>query len=257
MTIRQIEIVTRTLVKYGFFNGLLILIRLYQCKTQKTSLNFIDIFIKKLDLRLSLRPGTTDWLVFLEVFVDEIYGIDLASGDIRNIIDAGANAGYTSLYFSRKYPKAQIISIEPESYNFALLERNSAFNKNIKPIYGALVDEDKEVTIVDPNYGDWGFRVGELDDGLPAKNKVPGYSVKSILKEHGIEFIDIFKIDIEGAEKQVFSSDLSFISKTKFIVIELHPEVKGSIESFLLCLSNNPPEYIKGKGENLIVKFNR
>lgn len=70
------------------------------------------------------RPGTADLTTFREIFLREEYNLDLPpSFHPKIIIDAGANIGFTSLYFSRKYPDALIFSLEPEPGNFELLKK--------------------------------------------------------------------------------------------------------------------------------------
>ena len=47
------------------------------------------------------------------------------------------------------------------------------------------------------------------------------------MQEYKFETIDILKIDIEGSEKEVFTganADVSFLSKTKCIAVEIHDE---------------------------------
>jgi hypothetical protein len=42
------------------------------------------------------------------------------------IVDGGANVGYSSLYFARLYPSAQIIAVEPDEENAAVFKLNLA-----------------------------------------------------------------------------------------------------------------------------------
>jgi len=47
-------------------------------------------------------------------------------------------------------------------------------------------------------------------------------TVDGLLREFGLEHIDILKIDIEGAELEVFSYTSAWIDKVEAIIIELH-----------------------------------
>ena len=49
-----------------------------------------------------LRPKTTDYFTFDQVFLRNQYNINFPF-EVRNIIDAGANIGLASVYFSQKY----------------------------------------------------------------------------------------------------------------------------------------------------------
>jgi hypothetical protein len=64
-------------------------------------------------------------------------------------------------------------------------------------------------------------------------HEVRGMTVDTIMKEEGIEHIDILKIDIEGAEREVFGDTSSWIGKVDALIIELHDRMKpGCSRSF-------------------------
>jgi hypothetical protein len=70
------------------------------------------------------RQGTSDSEVFKDIFVRRNYRLPVYTRP-KLIIDGGAYVGYSSLYFSLKYPEAKIIAVEPEDSNFELLEEKS------------------------------------------------------------------------------------------------------------------------------------
>jgi hypothetical protein len=51
-------------------------------------------------------------------------------------------------------------------------------------------------------------------------------TIDKIMKNYSLSKIDILKVDIEGAEKEVFSDTLSWIEKVDSIIIELHERMK-------------------------------
>ena len=70
---------------------------------------------------VNLRLNTSDIPTFEKIFVHLEYQVDRII-DPKVIIDAGANIGLSAIYFSNKYPSANIIAIEPETFLFKLLE---------------------------------------------------------------------------------------------------------------------------------------
>jgi hypothetical protein len=82
---------------------------------------------------LILRRNTSDKHVFRQIFITKDYNIPLKIKP-KLIVDAGANVGYSSLWFSRKYPKSKIIAIEPEDSNYEVLIKNTDSNDNIFPV---------------------------------------------------------------------------------------------------------------------------
>src|SRR5579863_6633916 len=79
---------------------------------------------------VALRPDTTDMKCFVKVFVDEEYKTPFSIKP-KVIVDAGANIGMATLYYSQTYPEARILSIEPESSNFNMLKKNCGDLPNV------------------------------------------------------------------------------------------------------------------------------
>ena len=182
-----------------------------------------------------LRFGTADEKVFEEVMINQIYGKQLEE-EPKIIIDAGANIGLASLYFASMYPNAKIIAIEPERSNFNLLKKNITEYENITAIKTALWDDVLQINIIRPQWGGtYGFQSftnhnsndGELVD------KVTSTTLSNIMKEYHLKHIDLLKVDIEGAEKEVFNDSGNWINQVDTIMIELHDRYKpGCSEAF-------------------------
>ena len=77
-----------------------------------------------------LRIPSFDVVTFEHVFLRQEYRFD-AKTSPRTIVDAGANIGLSSIYFSNRFPGAKIIAIEPEDGNFEMLKRNTMPYDNI------------------------------------------------------------------------------------------------------------------------------
>lgn len=144
---------------------------------------------------------------------------------LHNFIDAGGNVGYTSIYFKNNFPEATIAIIEPSEENFKMIQQNFTLN-NIKAKFfkGGLWNKNTNLKIVKDfrDQSDWSIRVEETEEVTELK----AFTVDFVLKESAFALIDIFKIDIEGAEKQIFdnSASLSFLKQTKCIALEIHDE---------------------------------
>ncbi len=185
---------------------------------------------------LLLRIPSSDVPTFSQIYIKNEYDFNVRDTP-KIIVDAGANIGIASIYFSNKFPDARIIAIEPEKNNYEILIKNIESYKNITPILGALWNEDAILNVVDCGLGNWGFMMqaqnGEI--GLCEKRicKVRGMTVNTIMKEQDINHIDIFKIDIEGSEREVFQDASSWIGNVDSIIIELHERLKpGCNRSF-------------------------
>jgi FkbM family methyltransferase len=158
----------------------------------------------------------TDPQVFQKVFVAKEYDFNLPE-DARNIVDAGANVGYSAVWFALRYPKARIIAIEPDEENFAILRETCAAFENITCVLGAVWSQDTKLELR-RNSKSWGSRTIEGQGAT-----VPAYSLNTIMRDHALDKIDILKIDIEGAEKEVFSApDRQWLDKVTCMAIETH-----------------------------------
>jgi len=174
-----------------------------------------------------LRKGSSDFSVFLQVFCLNDYLFN-ATVDISTIIDAGANVGYTAVYFSRRYPNAKIICIEPDQKNFELLKMNTDGLENVTCLLGALWNEETSISLIDDGHQEWGY-ITIPSDGLGNSmyNQVKTYTVNGIKELMGFKHIGLLKMDIEGSEREVFQGGYDqWLGQCNYIIIELHDRLK-------------------------------
>ena len=188
-----------------------------------------------------LRILSSDVPTYGQVFVDQEYKFSAAIQP-EAIIDAGANIGLASIYFANKFPAAKIIAIEPEASNFALLKRNVAPYPQIVPVQAALWHCNEEIDLVDPGFGKWGFMTEKKGSAQNLRGStchaVTAMTVDKIMSDHDLTKVDILKIDIEGAEREVFSDTSSWIDKVNSVIIELHERMKAGCNRSFYCGSN-------------------
>jgi FkbM family methyltransferase len=190
-----------------------------------------------------IRLGTTDVDVIFSVFIKKEYDFPQITNP-KFIIDAGAYCGYSPLYFSENYPDATIIAIEPLASNYSMLKMNCKNNKNIFLINKALWSETTTVEMCDRGTGFWGFAVtGFVEPNSEVKYLVFTTTIDEIMDMYKISKIDLLKIDIEGAEKEVFENCVNWIEKVDGIAIELHDRIKpGCTETFMQATRSYPYE---------------
>jgi FkbM family methyltransferase len=171
-----------------------------------------------------LRIDTSDFCAYYDVLIAKTRQYDLEGLPFSpaTIVDVGAHIGMASIFFARRYPAAKIIAIEPEPSNFALLLKNTSSYKNIVPVCAALWREDGEVTLGRSNVHPKGaFQIVENGE-----IRVRAVTIDTLMRETGIQSIDILKMDIEGSEKEVFAS-CNWIDTVRAIAIELHDRVRA------------------------------
>ena len=174
------------------------------------------------------------------------------------IIDAGANIGCASQILLNAFPNSHIFAIEPEKNNFDLLRYNLRRYSNVTCFQGAIASSKGQVNLIDPGASDWGFRTfsPKAGGGGEKISTVSCISPGDIVEEHFDKVPFIFKIDIEGAEVELFNkTDASWIDQFPLMMIELHDQMyphKGSSGNFLRAISRLNVDFLHS-GENIFV----
>lgn len=213
----------------------------------------VDLFkIKRPNFKhpFHVRVPSSDIDTFVQIFINQEYNF-LVESHPKTIVDAGANIGLASIYFANKYPDAKIIAIEPEQSNYELLKKNIAPYPNIIPLQAALWNKNEELDLIDPGLGNWGFMTTLKDSSEHHScHSVMAITIDKIIENYNLEKIDVLKIDIEGAEKEVFNDTSSWIEKVDSLIVELHDRMKGGCSRSFYSSSNGFDNEWK-QGENV------
>lgn len=170
--------------------------------------------------QLAMRRGTSDPDVFSSIFVERDLEHGLP-GDARLVIDAGANVGFSSVFYACRYPEALVIAVEPDRDNAELARRNCA-GLNVRVVEGAVWPRTGWVRIANPDAEPWAFRVEEC--GQRDRGAVRAWSIADLLADSGRDRCDLLKMDIEGGEADVFAAECDWLPRVGQIVIDLHGE---------------------------------
>jgi FkbM family methyltransferase len=129
----------------------------------------------------------------------------------------------TGYYFLHHYPQGRLIAIEPDERNYELCRRNlAAFGTRAIVLRAALWSKRQPLRITPDSrrLGSWAFRV---EPASLSEADVEGLTLPDILQRAGIdEQIDLLKVDIEGAEEEVFRESPAWLDRVRHVVIELH-----------------------------------
>lgn len=209
---------------YGFANGLRIALQVRRAKYAASPGSLVSVHVPGLGSPVFLRAHTSDALVFRQIFAHRPFDINLSTPPVF-IVDAGAHIGLSSIWLCERFPSARIVALEVEEANFRLLTRNTVSHPRIVPLHKGLWSKKTELEIEDPSVATWAFSVREAPSGNP--DSVPGVGLMDILREYDQDTIDLLKLDIEGAELEVFSHGYEpWIDRVRVIVLELHDRFK-------------------------------
>jgi FkbM family methyltransferase len=184
---------------------------------------------------LTCRSGASDLDVFKLIFIDREYRCLDDIPDAELIIDCGANVGYSSAYFLSRFPGCRLIAVEPEESNFALLNKNlRRFHGRFTALHAGVWSRKTGLRMSEAKFGDgreWSYSVREAaPDESPQMDAI---DIGSLLRMSGCDRISVLKIDVEGAEKVIFSENVEpWLGRVDVLVIELHgPECERAFES--------------------------
>ncbi|MDR3487956.1 MAG: FkbM family methyltransferase [Bradyrhizobium sp.] len=208
---------------------------------------------------VDLRPGTSDIPTVTQVFVRGEYDSPHMLKTAATIVDLGANIGLATVFFALKYPSAKILSVEPDDDNFALLESNTkALGDRIQREQAAAWMEDGRINIYTESedgvpLGAWGIQVSNR---LGHSNKSTKCSqIPTLLSQAGFEEVDILKVDIEGAELELFAqSTRVWLPKIKLLVVETHDRFRPGSEEAVRHAVNELFDELPMSGENLVFR---
>ena len=141
-------------------------------------------------------------------------------------IDCGGNVGNYSNEIIKSFDNPEIHIFEPSSKNITILKKRFGNNNRIKVNGAGLSNKTSESTLFS---NESGSRLGSL-----TKRKLEHFGIDFNIEENiklvqfkdywneniNAEFIDLFKIDVEGHEMDVLNGIGSGISKIKLIQFE-------------------------------------
>jgi FkbM family methyltransferase len=186
--------------------------------------------------KLFVRTNSPDVEVATTILAGKEYvGIDLTNP--RIIIDAGANIGASTIYFARRFPSAYVIAIEPELENFRLLERNLCGYPNVKLINAALWGSKETRSIVSRATGSVGFTIVETEaNRVQTGQEIKCITMTDLMGDLPNDCVDLLKMDIEGAEKNVLENSQAWIDRVRVLTAELHDRIVfGCTRAFYLA----------------------
>ncbi len=140
------------------------------------------------------------------------------------IVDCGTHIGLSVLFFKNKYKDAKIYAFEPSQENLTLLQKNIENNhiQNVEVIHAAVGQSDGEMTLytAGPTQPSWGNSLNRPAN-ISSHTREEKVSVVRLSRYLNQE-VDFVKMDIEGAEVDVFAEINEKLRQVKEFVVEIH-----------------------------------
>jgi FkbM family methyltransferase len=134
------------------------------------------------------------------------------------VVDLGAHIGTFTLLATNiilnTHGDGLIVSVEPASINYVALLNNVRLNNVEKYVYPVRVAVASRPGLAEIEW-------------IGMKERVKATTMQEIMDSVGLDSVDLVKIDIEGAELEVLTSNNDWLERVDSIVMEIHPQVYG------------------------------
>jgi FkbM family methyltransferase len=186
-----------------------------------------DARLRSLGGTVRLRSHTTDVSVLGELLVSDGYApiLSLLPAPPSTIVDLGANTGLAARWFLNRWPQTRIAAVEPQEGNLEVLRDNVARFDGQVTVVPAAVGATRRTAVLHTTTGEYGFTmVGEPTGGTTYT--VPVVTMRDVLDAAGFDTIDLLKVDIEGAERELFADCAEWIHLVRAMVVECHGDYR-------------------------------
>ena len=145
------------------------------------------------------------------------------------IIDVGANIGFESLYFARKYPANLVYSYEPTAISYKCLSKSKDINglANLKIFRLGVGEKSGRVEIHSATKETYNKGLASIEtnfdlDDTFIKETIDITTLDDHIKEN--KRITLIKIDVQGYEPKVLEGAINLIKKDRPVIIYEHFE---------------------------------
>jgi FkbM family methyltransferase len=180
-------------------------------------------------VKMGVRGAMDAWSV-KETFIDAFYTrVGVPIEDDWTVIDIGAGIGDFSIYAAFGRPNTWVYAFEPFPDSYDYLKKNLALNDvtNVEAFQEAVWSSAGEL-VLDVS-GEEPLQVSSREEEERAIEdtghavEVPAVALAAVLARHGLERVDLLKLDCEGAEYEILmSTSGAVLERIHRIVMEYH-----------------------------------
>jgi FkbM family methyltransferase len=228
------------------------------------------VSVPGMDRPLWLRPTRSDYSIFWQSLVKRQYEMGsfpqtaelirraeqyLVEGKVPVIVDGGGNIGLSLRTFAADFPFAHIVSVEPDEENLRVLKANAgelATPHNV--VQAGLAAHGGHCRVVARERGSAGLQTEYCATDHPE-------AIRTVTVPECIAMVPggaawIVKLDIEGAQSELFSGNLDWVGEVDCIILELDDWAfpwGGTSVNFFRALAAHRFDYLMA--EELILAF--
>jgi len=176
-----------------------------------------SVHLQNYQYPLFYRPGTPDVNTLIQNLIRKEYGQFYPKSEPQWIIDAGGYIGDASVYFLNRFSNCRVLCLEPDPENYALAVRNlQSYSNRAVVLQKGLWSFPTRLSLS-------GSFVGtHLVEATYENDTVEVCDVETLLRDYGIDRLDILKLDVEGAEDVILQESAQWLPKVKTLIVEFH-----------------------------------
>jgi len=194
--------------------------------------------------RIRINDGPNFFMQYKDIFLNRIYHFDCSRPDPM-IVDCGGNIGMSVLYYKQVYPKARIVTFEPDPIVFGYLQDNLARHgfKDVEMVQAAVAGREGVLAF----HCDGKYASTLMPESAPIPNGWTRHHVPCVrLSEYLTQPVDFLKVNIEGAEWEALADSGDRLQMVNEMVVEYHhlPMLPRTLHKILDLLDRQGFEYL-------------
>ena len=179
----------------------------------------------------------SDIFIIAEILHEQQYKMESRLPANATIIDAGGNVGISAVWFLAHYPDAAMHVFEPAEDNVRFLARNIANFPKAELFQKGIGAETGTMNLLHGEFaGMHSLLPGLAEEGAPVE-QIEVVTLADHMAAHGIDKIDLLKLDIEGSEMDAIRGLGDRIRDVNVIVGEVH-EALIDVDTFYKALTD-------------------
>ncbi len=170
---------------------------------------------------LTVRFNNSDIVLLLGVFLHGDCRVPLLPAP-ATVLDLGANTGLTANAFAVQFPQARIIAVEPDPDTHHVCVINTRSHPAIHCFQGLVGASAGWGRILNPEAISMAKRFAPTESFTNAD--IPISTIARILDKHDCQEPVLVKLDVEGAEREIFSAGADWLPRVQGVLVEPHGE---------------------------------
>jgi FkbM family methyltransferase len=210
----------------------------------------IAIRLDGTEVEVLVRKDASDLDVVREVLLERCYDFpyERFCPRVATIVDLGANVGVAAAFFAARFPAADILCVEPVEESVEVLRLNAGRARTPWRVEQAVAAS--HVGVCDLYVSGWWATATTIPEiaerrtrlehraehllALPPR-QAQAMTIDELMRRHSIRDVDLLKIDVEGAERDLLQGPGAWLEATQAIVLDIHEKYvdAGSVRSSL------------------------